>query len=95
MHFEAAYQWAHADETFPAVVRQSVLRVSLEMSVLMSAMAVSAAGVLMGLRFKAPALIAATALAHQLPVYTCNPADFDKIDGLKVVPVGLPEHASG
>jgi hypothetical protein len=40
------------------------------------------------------ALIAATALAHQLPVYTCNPADFDKIDGLKVVPVGLPEHAS-
>ena len=41
------------------------------------------------------ALIAATALAHQLPVYTCNPADFDKIDGLKVVPVELPEHASG
>ena len=41
------------------------------------------------------ALIAATALAHQLPVYTCNPADFDKIDGLKVVPVGLSEHASG
>ena len=41
------------------------------------------------------ALIAATALAHQLPVYTCNPADFDKIDGLKVVPIGPPEHASG
>jgi len=41
------------------------------------------------------ALIAATALARQLPVYTCNPADFDKIDGLKVVPVGLPERASG
>jgi tRNA(fMet)-specific endonuclease VapC len=41
------------------------------------------------------ALIAATALAHQLPVYTCNPADFDKIDGLKVVPLRLPEHASG
>ena len=41
------------------------------------------------------ALIAATALAHQLPVYTCNPADFDKIDGLTVVPVGLPEPASG
>ncbi|MDX8434630.1 MULTISPECIES: hypothetical protein [Mesorhizobium] len=34
----------------------------LEMSVLMSVVAVSAAGVLMGLRFKAPALIAATAL---------------------------------
>ena len=32
------------------------------MSVLMSVVAVSAAGVLMGLRFKAPALIAATAL---------------------------------
>jgi len=41
------------------------------------------------------ALVAATALAHQLPVYTCNPADFDKIDGLHVVPVRLPEHASG
>jgi len=41
------------------------------------------------------ALIAATALAHQLPVYTCNPADFDKIHGLKVVPVRLPEHTSG
>lgn len=41
------------------------------------------------------ALIAATALAHQLPVYTCNPTDFDKIDGLTVVPVGLPEPASG
>lgn len=41
------------------------------------------------------ALIAATAMAHQLPVYTCNPADFDKIDGLQVVPVRLPEHASG
>lgn len=32
------------------------------MSVLMSVIAVSAAGVLMGLRFKAPALIAATGL---------------------------------
>jgi hypothetical protein len=41
------------------------------------------------------ALIAATALAYQLPVYTCNPGDFDKIDGLQVVPVRLPEHASG
>ena len=40
----------------------SVLRAPLEMSVLMSILAVSAAGVLMGLRFKAPALIAATAL---------------------------------
>jgi tRNA(fMet)-specific endonuclease VapC len=41
------------------------------------------------------ALIAATALAHQLPVYTCNPADFEKIDGLQVVPVTLPEQTSG
>jgi len=41
------------------------------------------------------ALIAATALAHQLPVYTCNPGDFYKIDGLQVVSVTLPEHASG
>ena len=36
------------------------------------------------------ALIAATALAHGIPVYTCNPADFAGIDGLDVrtVPVG-------
>ena len=40
------------------------------------------------------ALIAATALANHLPVYTCNPADFDKIDGLEVVPVPLPQGAS-
>ena len=40
------------------------------------------------------ALIAATALAHRLPVYTCNSADFDGIDGLQVVPVRLPEQAS-
>jgi tRNA(fMet)-specific endonuclease VapC len=36
------------------------------------------------------ALIAATAIAHGLPVYTCNPADFDGIDGLHVVPVTPP-----
>jgi predicted nucleic acid-binding protein len=35
------------------------------------------------------ALIAATAMAHGLPVYTCNTADFDGIDGLQVVPVRL------
>ena len=40
------------------------------------------------------ALIAATAIAHQLPVYTCNPADFQGIDGLQVVPVKLPQQAS-
>lgn len=33
------------------------------------------------------ALIAATALANDLPVYTCNPDDFSGIDGLDVVPV--------
>jgi predicted nucleic acid-binding protein len=37
------------------------------------------------------ALIAATALAHDLPVYTCNPADFAGIDGLVVVAVPVPE----
>jgi len=37
------------------------------------------------------ALIAATALAHDLPVYTCNPADFAGIDGLVVVAVPIPE----
>lgn len=33
------------------------------------------------------ALIAATALAHGLPVYTANPADFTSIPGLVVQPV--------
>jgi predicted nucleic acid-binding protein len=37
------------------------------------------------------ALIAATALAHDLPVYTCYPADFAGIDGLVVVAVPVPE----
>jgi hypothetical protein len=37
------------------------------------------------------AMIAATALANDLPVYTCNPADFRGIDGLEVVPVPPPE----
>lgn len=32
-------------------------------------------------------LIAATALAHRLPLYTCNPDDFQKINGLHVIPV--------
>ena len=36
------------------------------------------------------AMIAATALAHQLPVYTCNPDDFAGIDGLDVVAVPVP-----
>ncbi len=33
------------------------------------------------------AMIAATAIAHGLPVYTCNPKDFDGIDNLIVVRV--------
>ena len=36
------------------------------------------------------ALIAATALAHGLPLYTANPEDFTGIDGLVVVPVSVP-----
>ena len=36
------------------------------------------------------AMIAATAVAHNLPVFTCNPADFTGIDGLTVVPVPIP-----
>jgi predicted nucleic acid-binding protein len=35
-------------------------------------------------------LIAATALANGLPLYTCNPKDFAGIDGLIVVPVPVP-----
>lgn len=41
------------------------------------------------------ALIAATAMAHGLPVYTCNAADFEGIDGLHLVPVRLPQQTSG
>jgi tRNA(fMet)-specific endonuclease VapC len=39
------------------------------------------------------AMIAATALAHQLPVYTCNPDDFVKVDDLTVVPVDVAPSA--
>jgi predicted nucleic acid-binding protein len=35
------------------------------------------------------AMIAATALAKGLPVYTCNPHDFAGIEGLEVIAVGL------
>lgn len=38
-------------------------------------------------------MIAATALANGLPLYTCNPKDFKGIDGLTVVPVPLPAMA--
>lgn len=36
------------------------------------------------------ALIAATAIANGLPLYTCNPGDFEGIDGLELVPVEHP-----
>lgn len=36
------------------------------------------------------AMIAATALANDLPLYTCNPDDFKGIDGLEVVAVPTP-----
>ncbi len=36
------------------------------------------------------ALIAAIAIANDLPLYTCNPADFEGIDRLEVVPVPVP-----
>lgn len=40
------------------------------------------------------AMIAATAVAHDLPVYTCNPAHFNGIDGLEVVVVPVPPDPS-
>jgi tRNA(fMet)-specific endonuclease VapC len=36
------------------------------------------------------AMIAATAIANDLPLYTCNPDDFRGIDDLKVVAVPIP-----
>ena len=36
------------------------------------------------------AMIAATALANDLPIYTANPHDFADIDGLEVVAVAVP-----
>ncbi len=36
------------------------------------------------------AMIAAIAIANDLPLYTCNPADFQAIDGLTVVAVPTP-----
>lgn len=38
------------------------------------------------------AMIAAIALSRGLPVHTCNPSDFDKIDGLEVIAVPHPDH---
>jgi predicted nucleic acid-binding protein len=39
------------------------------------------------------AMIAATALANGLAVYTCNPQDFAGIDGLTVIAIPVPEGA--
>jgi predicted nucleic acid-binding protein len=36
------------------------------------------------------AMIASVALANGLPLYTCNPRDFEGIDGLEVVAVEVP-----
>jgi tRNA(fMet)-specific endonuclease VapC len=41
------------------------------------------------------AMIAATAVANDLPVYTCNPADFLGIDGLEIVAIPVPDTGSG
>jgi tRNA(fMet)-specific endonuclease VapC len=40
------------------------------------------------------AMIAATAVANELPVYTCNPSDFAGIDGLEVVAIPHPDSRS-
>lgn len=37
------------------------------------------------------AMIAATAIANGLPLHTCNPADFDSIEGLTVVAIPHPD----
>jgi len=37
------------------------------------------------------AMVAATAMAHDLPLYTCNPQDFAGIEGLTVVSLAVPE----
>ncbi|MDQ6909598.1 MAG: type II toxin-antitoxin system VapC family toxin [Actinomycetota bacterium] len=37
------------------------------------------------------ALIAATAIANDLPLYTCNPRDFDGVDGLRVEGIPHPD----
>jgi predicted nucleic acid-binding protein len=36
------------------------------------------------------AMIAATAIANELPLYTCNPADFAEIAGLDIIAVPVP-----
>jgi tRNA(fMet)-specific endonuclease VapC len=38
-------------------------------------------------------MIAAIAIANDLPLYTCNPDDFTGIEGLEVVAVAHPDKA--
>lgn len=40
------------------------------------------------------AMIAATAIANELPLYTVNPDDFSGIEGLDLRPVPHPDHPS-
>ncbi len=40
------------------------------------------------------AMIAATAIANDLPLYTCNPDDFAGIDGLDIVAIPHPDQRS-
>jgi len=35
-------------------------------------------------------MIAATAIANDLPIYTCNPGDFAGVDDLDVVALPIP-----
>ncbi len=39
------------------------------------------------------AMIAATAVARELPIHTCNPRDFAGIAGLDVIAVAHPDHS--
>jgi len=40
------------------------------------------------------AMIAAVAIANQLPIFTCNPGDFEGIDGLDVIAIAHPDSAA-
>jgi predicted nucleic acid-binding protein len=40
--------------------------------------------------YSATPVLAAVAIANRLPLYTCNPADFDEIANLTRVPVPVP-----
>jgi hypothetical protein len=40
------------------------------------------------------AMIAAIAIANDLPLYTCDPEDFSGLDGLTVVAIPHPDHAA-